>query len=218
MFLFILFITYAFHYLFVKTDRAMPALARRRWQSCTRAAVPRTQPRQHGRGQDPESGLCGGRGGRRAQAGPAAQAPCPASLPKGKALLLCLPCCHGLLLCSMPRASPMGTNQPLYATSRRSDPAPAPEQAPRTAFRSGARPTPPLPTSGRELSQPHHPVPVPNTSGLSPAPAGPHSRTPTPSSCAVFLPAPSSSRCLGACHGHGLSGDVPVMVLAAMAR
>lgn len=108
--------------------------------------------------------------------------------PKGKALFLCLPCCHGLLLSSVPRASPVGTNQPLYATSRRSAPAPALEQAPRTAFRSGARPTPPLPTSGRELPQPHHPVPVPNTSGLSPAPAGPHSRTPTPSSCAVFLP------------------------------
>lgn len=108
--------------------------------------------------------------------------------PKGKALLLCLPCCHGLLLCSVPRASPAGTNQPLYATSRRSGPAPGPEQAPRTAFRSGARPTPPLPTSGRELPQPHHPVPVPNTSGLRPAPRGAALAHPTPSSCAVFLP------------------------------
>lgn len=45
LFLFILFITYAFHYLFAKTGRAVPALARRRWQSCSRAAVPRTQPR-----------------------------------------------------------------------------------------------------------------------------------------------------------------------------
>lgn len=121
------------------------------------------------------------------------------AFPKGKALLLCLPCCHGLLLCSVPRASPVETNQPLYATSRRSAPAPAPEQAPRTAFRSGARPTPPLPTSGRELPQPRHPVPVPNTSGLSPAPRGtalahPHTvflrRLPP---CTVFLPLP---RCL----------------------
>lgn len=60
MFLFILFITYAFHYLFVKTGRAMPALARRRWQSCSRAAVPRTQPRRHGRGQTPRADCVAG--------------------------------------------------------------------------------------------------------------------------------------------------------------
>lgn len=138
--------------------------------------------------------------------------------PKGKALLLCLPCCHGLLLCSVPRASPVGTNQPLYATSRRS--APAPARSKRRARHSGAGPDPRLRFLPRAASC-HSPVTLcrsPTLRDSARHPAGPHSRTPTPSSCAVFLPAPSSSRCLGACVGHGFSGDVPVMVLAAMAR
>lgn len=99
----------------------------------------------------------------------------------------------------------------------------APPHRPRSKLRarhSGAGPDPRLRFLPRAASC-HSPTtlcrsPTPGDSARRPA--GPHSRTPTPSSCAVFLLAPSSSRCLGACVGHGLSGDVPVMVLTAMAR
>lgn len=64
--------------------------------------------------------------------------------------------------------------------------------------RSGARPAPPLPTSGHQLSRPHHPVPVPDTPGFQPGTLRGRTRVPHTSSCAVFLPAPSSSRRLGA--------------------
>lgn len=113
------------------------------------------------------------------------QAPPPSQSPS----LLCLPRCRRLLLCSLPRASPVGTNQPFYATSRRSIPRTGPgASAARAASRRGARPAPPLPTSGRELPWPHHPVPVPDTFGVQPG--TPWGRTRVPPH---RLPAPSSS-------------------------
>lgn len=51
---------------------------------------------------------------------------------------------------------------------------------------------------GHELPWPHHPMPVPNTFGVQPGTPRGALVYPTPSSCAVFLPVPSSSHCLGA--------------------
>lgn len=126
--------------------------------------------------------------------------------PKSKAHLLRLPHCCRLLLCSLPRASPAGTNQPFYATSWRSIPAPAPERAPR-AWHPGAGPDPRLRFLPRAASC-HGPI-TPCRSltplGFSPAPRGaalayPHTvflrRLPP---CTVFLPPP---RC-PCCHGRG---------------
>lgn len=114
---------------------------------------------------------------------------------------------------SAPCPSAVGTNQPFYATSQRSIPG---ASAVRAASRSGARPAPPLPTSGREL--PHHPVPVPGTFGVQPGtPRGsrsPHTvflrRLPP---CNVFLLPPRRSPCSRASRR---LGDVPVTVLAAV--
>lgn len=218
MFLFILFITYAFHYLFVKTGRAMPALARRRWQSCSRAAVPRTQPRRHGRGQDPESGLCGGHGGRRARAGPAAQAPRPASLSQRQSPSFVFLAATGSCFAPCPAPAPWGRTS--HSMQPPGGAPPHRLRSKRRARHSGAGPDPRLRFLPRAASchSPITPSRSPTLRDSARHAAGPHSRTPTPSSCAVFLPAPSSSRCLGACVGHGLNGDVPVMVLAAMAR
>lgn len=219
MFLFILFITYAFHYLFVKTDRAMPALARRRWQSCSRAAVPRTQPRRHGRGQDPESGLCGGHGGRRARAGPAAQAPCPASLPQRQSpspLSSLLPRAPALLRAPrQPSGDKPATLCNLPAERPRTGPGASsahgiPERGPTHASASYLGPrvvTAPSPRAG-----PQHFGTQPGTRGV--ALAHPHTvflrRLPP---CTVFLPLP---RCLCwsrvewgcPCHGPRCNGTV----------
>ncbi|XP_059719003.1 sulfiredoxin-1 [Haemorhous mexicanus] len=80
----------------------------------------------------------------------------------------------------------------------------APPHRPRSKRRSrhsGAGPDPRLRFLPRAASC-HSPITLcrsPTLRDSARHPTGPHSRTPTPSSCAVFLPAPSSSRCLGAC-------------------
>lgn len=126
----------------------------------------------------------------------------PQASPKGKALLLRLPRCRRLLLCSLPRASPVGTNQPFYATSRRSIPAPAPERVPRTRH-PGAGPDLRLCFLPRAAScrGPITPCRSLTPSGFSPAPHGaalayPHTvflrRLPP---CTVFLPPPRCPCC-----------------------
>lgn len=229
MFLFILFITYSFHYLFAKTGRAVQGRLAGDGRAATESPCPGHSRSDTDGDRTPRADHAAGTEAGGLELAQQSRLRALQASPKGKALLLHFPCCRRLLLCSLPRASPVGTNQPFYATSRRSIPAPAPEQAPR-ARHPGAGPNPRLRFLPRATSchGPITPCQSPTPSGFSPAPHGaalayPHTvflRCLPP--CTVFLLPPWHTRTPCALARPQLAGsmppgDVPVTVLAAMA-